>query len=186
MSLKLFRHTGFHSILAPGETRVALHPGWMLLAAVLWLGFACNVWLWQALLRGESALRPALLGVQVAAAAGLVLNLLGWRRTFKLATTLLLLLGALLAGGAWVQQLPLEAALQDGALARMLPPWAALMRWQVPAFVAVLWLLPCLWVWNAQLRRLAGPVQLRKNLLGMLLSAAVLAAVHWLLPRLPG
>jgi hypothetical protein len=38
-------------------------------------------------------------------------------------------------------------------------------------------------VWNAQLRRLAGPVQLRKNLLGMLLSAAVLAAVHWL-PRL--
>ena len=43
MSLKLFRSTGYSSILAPGESRVATHPGWVILAISLWIGFACNV-----------------------------------------------------------------------------------------------------------------------------------------------
>ena len=47
MSLKLFRSTGYSSILAPGESRVATHPGWVILAISLWIGFACNVALWR-------------------------------------------------------------------------------------------------------------------------------------------
>ena len=47
MALKLFRSTGYSSILAPGETRIATHPGWLILAISLWIGFACNVAVWR-------------------------------------------------------------------------------------------------------------------------------------------
>ena len=52
MSLKLFRSTGYASILSPGETRVATHPGWLMAAVSAWVGFACNVALWRAFVAG--------------------------------------------------------------------------------------------------------------------------------------
>ena len=55
MTLKLFRSTGYSSILVPGETRVAMHPGWLGMAISLWGGLACNVVLWRALASGSAA-----------------------------------------------------------------------------------------------------------------------------------
>src|SRR5512133_2156974 len=112
MALKLFRSTGYSSILAPGETRsAALHPGWLMLAVSLWAGFVCNVALWRALAAGPASggLPLAIvLGAFVAGGCGFVLSLLGWRRTLKPAATLVLLAAALSACAIWVQGLPLD------------------------------------------------------------------------------
>lgn len=186
MSLKLFRQTGFHSVLSPGETRVALHPGWAIVAASLWIGFACNVWMWRALLGSDATLRPALLvGIAAAAVAGFLLSLFGWRRTLKPVATLLFLVAALIAGGVWTQDLSLQAAFEGKRLAVLMPHWANLLRWQLPTLLVLLGLLPMIWMWNAQLRRLNGPAQLRANLAGMALAGTIAAGAFWLLARLP-
>jgi len=186
MSLKLFRSTGYSSILAPGETRVAMHPGWLVLATSAWIGFACNVALWRSLLSAQGAGRLAWLvtsGLFVAAASALVLSLLGWRRTLKPTATLLLLLGAVIAAGLWTQSAPLDAGLLNKGPGALLPPWASLLGWQVPTLLVVLGLLPMLWVWQVQLRRLPGPEQLAANAIGMACAAAVMGASGWLLLR---
>ena len=187
MSLKLFRSTGYSSILAPGETRVATHPGWLVLATSLWIGFASNVALWRALISGVESGRglgwALTAGVFATAASGAVLSLLGWRRTFKPAATVLLLLAALAACGIWFQSLPLEASLLDRGLAALLPAWPSLLRWQVPVLLLVLALMPMLWLWNTQVRRLPGPEQLGVNAAGMAAGAAVVAVSGYLLMR---
>src|SRR6478735_11124874 len=104
MSLKLFRSTGYHSILSPGETRIAMHPGWAVVASSLWVGFACNPWFWRSLSDGGPGLLAATLqGVAIAGGAGSVVSLFGWRRTLKPMATLLLGAAALVAAGVWTQ-----------------------------------------------------------------------------------
>ena len=185
MSLRLFRTTGYSTLLVPGESRVAMHPAWVVFGVSLWLGLACNVELWRlAMGSGSASLKTALVsGVLVAAAAGLVLSLFGWRRTLKLVATLLLFAGAVVASGLWVQDLPLSS-LWTVPPRRLLPSWPNLMRWQVLAMLVALALLPAMWVWQAQLRRLVGPKQLNVNLLGMALCGAVLVAGGILVPSL--
>lgn len=177
MSLKLFRHTGYHSILAPGETRVAMHPLWAVLAASAWIGLVCNVWLWQSLMGNTVSPQRALgLGLVVGGAACVVLSLCGWRRTFKPVATVLLFGAALLAGGAWTQGLPLDTVLAQRQLGPLLPSWAALFGWKVPTLLVVLGLVPVLWLVNKQLRRLTGPAQLTANLTGMAIGALLVVA----------
>lgn len=187
MSLKLFRSTGYSSILFPGETTLALHPGWLVFATSAWIGFACNVALWRALLPGfepDTSLGWALVaGAFAAAASALVLSLLGWRRTLKTSATLLLLVAALAACGVWIQALPLDASLLSKGPAALLPPWPSLLRWQAPALFVGLALLPMLWVWQTQVRRLPGPVQLAANATGMAAAGVVLAITGYLLLR---
>ena len=185
MSLKLFRSTGYASILAPGETRQGTkHPGWIILAVSLWAGFACNVALWRSF-RGQADLAHALaLGALVASACGFILSLLGWRTTLKPAATLMLFLAALSACAIWGQSLPLDGPFSEMRLSTlMIPPWASLLRWQVSLLLVVLAVVPTMWVWNTQVRRLAGPAQLSVNLRGMLVAACVLAASAILLLR---
>ena len=182
MALKLFRTTGHNTLLMPGEARLPPHPGWMILTASLWLGIACNVALWRTLASGGSGWRIALaVSGLLGGASAMVLSLLGWRRTLKPAITILLFIGALVACGLWIQALPIDSLwnLRPRAL---MPPWASLVGWQLPVLVAVLALLPTVWAWNVTLRRLAGPVQLRANLLGMLLGAAVMLTSYLLIP----
>ncbi|TFZ08926.1 hypothetical protein [Ramlibacter humi] len=186
MSLKLFRSTGYHSILAPGEARLALHPGWAVAAVGGWVGFVCNVWLWHVMLTGGSGFLPALASaVGVAGATACLLSVFGWRRTFKLAATFVLLVAALLAGGAWVNGVPAQALSDDTfRIASMLPPWATLFRWQVPTLLVVLGGLPVLWLWNLQLRRLSGPAQMSVNVWGAIWWGLLAAAGFFALGRL--
>ena len=186
MSLKLFRSTGFSSILSPGETRRAtVHPGWIILAVSLWAGFVCNVALWRDLGAAPLAVglpHALILGALVASACAAILSLLGWRKTLKPAATLILFLAALSACAIWGQALPLEGPITDMRLSRlMIPPWASLLRWQVSLLLVGLAVIPTMWVWNAQLRRLAGPDQLAVNVKGMLIAATALAASGFLL-----
>ncbi|MET0311802.1 MAG: phosphoethanolamine transferase domain-containing protein [Burkholderiaceae bacterium] len=179
MSLKLFRSTGYASILDAGEVTVATHPFWAWLGASLWLGFACNVALWRAI--GSPATGPSLafaigLGIAVAAAAGLVLSLLGSRKTFKPAAILLLLAGSLIAYAIWDRGWMLDA----NAIARGLPSgpgtFPNIMRWQFAALVAVLGILPAVWLRGTTLRRLDKPQQFQLRLACFIASAIVLAA----------
>lgn len=185
MSLKLFRSTGFHSILSPGETRVALHPGWAVLGVSAWIGVACNVWFWQALIRGGDFLGPLVLALAVTACAATALSLLGWRRTFKPIATLCLLMAALVASGAWTQNVTLQAALEGRRLGALMPTWASLFGWQVPLLLVLLGLIPVLWLWNTQLRRLSGSAQWRSNTGSLFFYAPLAVAALWLLQRLP-
>ena len=185
MSLKLFRHTDYaQSMLSPGETRFALHPGWAVTALAAWIGFACNPWFWHALAQGNGLATTVLLGTAIAGGTAFLLSLFGWRRTFKTVATLLLLLAAVLAAGVWTQQVALAAVMESPRAAFVFPNWASFFGWQVPTLLALLGFAPMLWVWNAHLRRLDGPSQLRVNLAGMTLAAIVAGSALFALPSL--
>lgn len=183
MSLKLFHHTDYaQSVLSPGETRFALHPGWAVLAASAWVGFVANVWFWRALLGSGPGLPQATAsGLVVTGMAAFVLSLFGWRRTFKPVATLVLLLAGVAAAGAWTKGITLEAMLASRHLLDLVPSWASFFGWQVPGLVVLLGLVPVIWLANLQLRRLTGPGQLATNVAGMVLAAVVAAGGLWLL-----
>lgn len=184
MALKLFRSTGYSSILAPGETRQALHPAWMAVAVSLWTGFVCNVAVWRGL-RGSASLSHGLAsGAAVASASLLVLSVLGWRKTLKPAATVVLVLAALGSATIWAQAWPVDRSLlARPASAIFVPAWPDLLRWQFSATLVALALAPAIWVWQTSLRRLRGPQQLRVNLLGVVVALALFLASAWLLER---
>lgn len=175
MALRLFRTTGYSTLLMPGEARVATHPATLVLWASLWLALACNVAVWRFL--GGSVPWHAALGsaAVIAGGSGVFFSLLGWRRTLKFAITLALVAGALAAAGLWSQQLPV-ATLWQGPPRTLLPAWASFMRWQVLALILVLAVVPIVWLWNHPVRRLSGPLQLQSNISGAIVAALVFGA----------
>ena len=181
MALKLFRTTGYSTLLMPGEQRQSLHPGWLVAMAALWIGIACNAGLWR-LLAAPGTFRAVLATTALlAGGSGAILSLLGWRRTIRLAITLLIASAALVACGLWVQALPLETLWQQRPRT-LLPPWPTFMGWQVPTLMLFLAVVPIVWVWNVPLRRLRGPEQLQANITGALLGAAIFGVGLVLLP----
>ena len=180
MALRLFRTTGYSTLLMPGESRVATHPAMLVLWGSLWLAAACNVAVWRALagsLDPRTALATFLL---IGGAAGVFLSLLGWRRTLKPALTVALVTAALVAVGMWTQQLPVEA-LWQGPPRTLLPAWTSFMRWEVLALVAALAVVPIAWLWHHPVRRVPGPRQLQSNISGSLLGALAFGAGLFLL-----
>jgi glucan phosphoethanolaminetransferase (alkaline phosphatase superfamily) len=187
MSLKLFRSTGYSSILSVGETRqVATHPGWLILFTSLWVGFACNVALWRELgsSPGGSLGQALTTGAFAAASAGVALSVLGWRKTLKPAALLIVFVAALAAIAAWQAPVPADTATADTRLSSLLSlSWRALLHWQVGAILAGLALPPAIGICNTRIRRLPGNRQLGVNLTGILAAGAVLAPSGFLLFR---
>ena len=180
MGLRLFRTTGYSTLLMPGEARIAPHPARLVLFASLWLGVACNVAVWRALAGSVDWRTAAAATALVSGGAGVFFSLLGWRRTLKPAITLALILGALVGAGVWNQRLPIET-LWHGPPRTLLPPWTSFMRWEVLAMVLLLAVVPIVWAWNHPLPRLSGPAQLRSNLAGAFVAALVFGAGVFLL-----
>lgn len=175
MALRLFRTTGYSTLLMPGEARLATHPARLVLWASVWLGIACNVAVWR-FLAGSVDLRIAAASVAlIAGGSGIVFSLLGWRRTLKPAITLSLIAASLIAAGLWSQQLPIDT-LWQGPPRSLLPAWTSFMRWQVLAMVLVLGVVPIVWLWNHGVRKLPGHAQMQSNLSGAMLAAVVFAA----------
>jgi lipid A ethanolaminephosphotransferase len=175
MALKLFRTTGYSTLLQPGEARLAPHPARLVIWGSLWLALACNVGLWRLLAGTATDWRSTVASVAlIAGASGMVLSLLGWRRTLKPALTLASIAGALLAVGLWSQQLPIDALWHEPPRL-LIPGWASFMRWQPLTAMLVLAVLPIVFIWNTPVRRLSGPAQLRVNLAGACVAALVFA-----------
>jgi lipid A ethanolaminephosphotransferase len=185
MSLKLFRSTGYSSILAAGETRAATHPGWLILFTSLWVGLACNVALWRELggSPGDGSLGHALTTGAFAGAAGaVVLSLLGWRKTLKPTALLIVFAAALAASAAWQAAVPADTAAAGMRFSGLLVlSWRGLLHWQVGAILASLALPPAIWIGKTRVRRLPGDQQLGVNVAGILAAGAVLAASGLLL-----
>jgi glucan phosphoethanolaminetransferase (alkaline phosphatase superfamily) len=166
MALKLFRSTGYSTLLMPGEARLGTHPATLVLWTSAWLAVPCNVAVWRLVDGTASDLRVALASVLLlAGGSGVFLSVFGWRRTLKAAITLALVVAALVACGLWTQELPVET-LWHGPSRALLPPWANFLRWQVLALVVVLALVPIVWLWNHKVRRLSGQEQWKSNALG--------------------
>jgi glucan phosphoethanolaminetransferase (alkaline phosphatase superfamily) len=184
MGLKLFRSTGYSSILAPGETRLTMHPAWMLLAVSLWAGFVSNVAMWRGL-RGSASLEHGLVvGGAAFGACLVILSLFGWRKTLKPAAIVVLALAALASSTIWGQAWPMDASLlARPASTIFVPAWPDLLRWQVSATLVGLALVPAIWVIQKPVRRLGGPQQLRVNILGIVVGFAVFMASAYLLER---
>lgn len=173
MTLKLFRSTGYSTMLLPGEARLAPRPAWAVAAVGTWIALACNVSLWRALVDMDT---PALLAslaqaLAVGGATGAFLSLVCWRRTLKPLASALLVLAATSASSTWLHKLPADLA--GSVTERIFPGWAALLDWRVSTMLALLGLVPVLMLWTTQLRRLTGPVQLQANLKGFFLGAAL-------------
>jgi len=182
MSLKLFRSTGYASILAAGETRTATHPGWLILATSVWVGFACNVVWWRQLRApGASTLPQALVfGTFVAASCALVLGVLGWRNTLKPAAILIVFVAALGVCAA-LGTAPAIVMADVPPAGLLLPSWSALSHWQAWVALGGLALLPAVCINKMRLRRLGGSQQLSANVLCVLAAAAVLAVSGFIL-----
>jgi lipid A ethanolaminephosphotransferase len=175
MALRLFRTTGYSTLLMPGESRVTPHPARIILWASLWIGLACNVAVWRLFSGDLGSFRPALSSAAIlTGGSALVFSILGWRRTLKPAVTLGLMAATLLACGLWTQQLPIET-LWHGPSRVLLPAWASFLRWQLLALVLVLGVLPIVTAWNMSMRRLPGPAQMRSNMACCFLAGLVLA-----------
>lgn len=176
MALRLFRTTGYSTLMMPGEARVAPHPARIALWASLWIGLACNVAVWRLFTGDLAGLRTAATSFAIlAGGSGLLFSLLGWRRTLKPTVTLALMVASLLACGLWSQQLPIDTLWQAPSRA-VLPNWASFLRWQLLALVMVLGVVPIVTVWNMSMRRLPGPSQMRANMAGAFWAGLVLAA----------
>jgi glucan phosphoethanolaminetransferase (alkaline phosphatase superfamily) len=180
MALRLFRTTGYSTLLMPGESRMPAHPVTLVLWGSLWLGVVCNVAIWR-WIAGSVDARTALGSfLVIAGASGVLFSLLGWRRTLKATLTVALVAGALVAAGLWSQQLPIDT-LWQGPSRILLPAWTSFMRWDVLALVALLAVLPIVWLWNHQVRRVPGPRQLQANITGSLLAALMFGAGLYLI-----
>jgi lipid A ethanolaminephosphotransferase len=180
MALRLFRTTGYSTLLMPGESRVATHPGMLVLWASLWLGIVANVAVWRWLGGSLDARHALASSLVIMGASGALFSLLGWRRTLKPVITFTLIGAALVAAGLWSQQLPIET-LWQGPPRTLLPSWASFMRLDVLGIVLVLAVVPVVWLWNHAVRRMPGPRQLQSNITGAMLAAIVMACGIFLL-----
>lgn len=183
MTLKLFHITEFaeSAYLSPETQREAIHPVMVVCLASLWLTLACNVPLWRELsLLSQETTQRWWLGLRLALLLGsaltALLSLLCWRRTFKPATLLLLLLAGL--------NLPLmleQASFLD--LSAGPSNWGTQLRhafsWQLAGWFLALGLLPALWLWRLPIRRVPLLANLRQNSVLLALSCAVFAGTWW-------
>ncbi len=172
MALRLFRTTGYSTLLMPGESKLGRHPGWLVLAASVWIGIVCNVGVWRLFAHSASLREVLATAALLGGGSGVILGVLGWRRTLKFSVTVLLFAAALLATGVWVQALPLDALWQERPRV-LLPPWPNFLRGPVLVLVLTLAVVPVVTVWNIHLRRLAGAVQLRVNITVAAIGAGV-------------
>lgn len=177
MSLKLFRSTGYASVFEAGETRIATHPGWVILATCLWAGLACNAWLWRAVAGpgGSAAWLEALtLALLAGGMAALVLGLLAWGHALKLVVLVVLLAVAWLATVAWVQGAVPDTTLPDRGLRQLLG--GSLLPWQLAVTLPLLVVLPLALLRLLPVKRMSLARQTRLNLMAALFGAGACAA----------
>jgi lipid A ethanolaminephosphotransferase len=161
MALRLFHITEFAEsrLLSPASQRDASPSFVLVLVSSLWLASICNLALWQALYRlpdtGAASNWWTGLGLALMMTCALVmlLSLLSWRWTFKLALTLLLVLTALnaflmLTQGAFLNAETLGRILRSPGV-----QLRAMLGWQLFAIVLLMGVVPSILLWRMPVRR---------------------------------
>ena len=166
MKLKLFRSTEFaeSSLFVPFKQRMSAHPAWVSGLASLWIATACNVALWQELVRvceqnQVSPLWPAVrLASFMAAACFLLFSILSSRRLLKPLITVLFFVAALSCHIMFNEHLVIDASLINRTLNKNPLSVSSFMGWQFWATLFILAIVPSVLLWRTPVRRLA-PVQ---------------------------
>ena len=188
MSLRLFHVTEFaHSMLSPAEQRESRHSAFLILIGALWLALVSNLPLWRSLYHLPVGLGGLLWLVLCfalinTAALGLLLSALNWSRILRPVLTLLLWLCALNTLLLWTGHAPLRWATEVANWKTMLAPIGRIDWWKSTLALVLLALIPSIWLWRAELRRMTLPVRLSHNLLLGLFHAGLLIA-FWSLGR---
>jgi hypothetical protein len=117
-----------------------------------------------------------------AAALGLLLSTLNWWRILRPLLTVLLWLCALNTLLLWTGHAPLRWAAELVSWKAMLAPIGRIALWKTALALSLLALIPSVWVWRLELRRMTLPIRLSHNLLLGLFHAGLLIA-FWSLGR---
>lgn len=157
-------------LAADAATRRGLHPMVLMLATSVWLATLGNVALWRQLAQLPELANPRGLafglafGLAIAAASVALQSLFAWRWTLKPVLTLFLIAAAagayfMLAYGVVIDPTMMENVVQtDPREAR------DLLNWRLVLTLALLGILPALWVWRTPVRRLGAGRQVLVNL----------------------
>ena len=194
MFLKLFatrksasQHSSPHSNRAiDGTSSQGVHPSWLVVLASIWLATLGNVALWQELIRlpEMNDLRALWFGASfallIAALIILVLSLLNWRWTLKPAISLFLLAAAF--GGYFMLTygVVIDSTMMVNVLQTDLHESRDLTSWKMLLTVTIFALLPMVWLWRVDVKRLSVLRQVGHN--ALLFLAACLLALLAVLP----
>jgi lipid A ethanolaminephosphotransferase len=187
MSLRLFHVTEFaqSQLLSPAFQRSASHPVAIVLFFSLWLTSISNVALWQALYRlpdsgaGKVWWTGICLAILLECALLMLLSLLNWRWTLKLALTALLLLAAFNAYFMLTQDGFLDAATIRRFVKYPGAQFRALLNWKLFAIVTLTGVVPTILLWRMSVKRTPVMRNLFHNLI-LFASAGIFLAVLWL------
>lgn len=169
------------------RTPRAMHASWLLVIASVWMATVSNVALWQQLARlpelnnGRGVAFAIGFAALIAVALAALLSLFAWRWTFKPVLTILLLTAAagayfMMAYGIVVDDTMMVNVLQTD------PREAGnLLNWRLFSTLAMLGVLPALWLWRTPVKRLGAGRQLLTNALTFIASLALLGGVSMLI-----
>ncbi|MES2688483.1 MAG: phosphoethanolamine--lipid A transferase [Pseudomonadota bacterium] len=144
------------SIAAPAvmPRRSFAHPGWLILAASLWLATAANVPLWLAM-RDLGLLAPAggwlfalAFSLMIAASLGGIGSLLAWRWTLKPVLGVLLLGSAVGAHFMLAYHVVIDTSMVMNVLQTDAREVRDLIGWKLAATLLLLGILPCVLLWR--------------------------------------
>ena len=163
-----------------------IHPSWLIVLTSLWLATLGNVALWQELIRlpEMNDLRALWFGASfamlIAALITLLLSLLSWRWTLKLAISLFLLAAAF--GGYFMLSygVVIDSTMMVNVLQTDLRESRDLTSWKMLLTVVGFAVLPMVWLWRVEVKRLSVLRQIGHN--ALLFLAACLLAVLAVLP----
>jgi lipid A ethanolaminephosphotransferase len=185
MSLKLFRTTGVLSSRPGPDAATAVtpgwHPAWLLALGSLWMAGPANLPLWQQLTRlteihGWRGLGSGIaLGMLIFSALTALLSLLAWRWTLK--PVLILCLIAAAAGTYFMMTygVVIDSTMMVNVLQTDPREARDLLSWRLLATLAVLGLLPAIWIWRLPVRRMGLGRQTLGNAATFALSLAALS-----------
>lgn len=188
MSLKLFRSTEFaeSSHFLPSVQRMAIHPFWVAALASAWLATACNFVLWRELLRlpGMESIEGLWfglrLGLSIFALLCALLGLLNWRWSFKPVITLLLFCSAFSTHLMLSHSMVIDASIAAWIFQSRAQAVSVFFSSAFLVIMLVLAVLPSLWLWRTPVQRIPTLPCLAQNILFVVASALLLAAMCYL------
>lgn len=166
-------------------TRRPWHPAWVVVLISIWLATACNVPLWQEVLKlpGHNSLRGwgfelAFVAI-VAAGNAALLSLLAWRWTLKPAAIVLILMAAFGSYFMLAYGIAIDATMLMNVFQTDVKEAGDLLNWRMVVTVLVLAAPPVVWLLRRPVMRLSAARQVVHN--GFLLLGSIVVIVACLL-----